>query len=965
MKILNIYVKEKIFVFWITALIFLSCQSTDPHKTHSVFFSNDVLKKIQSNVGSSSWGAEIKSQCLENAKPWLERSDEELWSAMFGATISRSWMVWSNGFCPACKESVPMYNWKSDPFNNPWKVQCPHCGENFPKNDFYAYYQSALDEHGVFDPALGDSSLLFNTEHPDKSDPLHKFGVDDGEGYVDGENRWRFIGEYLVKTQWKKFIYDGILKLSLAYLVSGDSVCAHKAGILLDRVADLYPSFDYNKQGYTYERQDPIVGQGYISVWHDACRETREMALAYDAIFDALKKDRALVQFLGNKASQFQLENSKSSFQLIQKNIEEGIFRDALENRHKIISNFPQTETTVAIIETILNWPARRGEVMDIIGEFIQRGVANDGLSGEQGLAGYAAIFPRSFAEFLSMYNQLEPGLLETLFEERPDIHQTFRFHIDTWVNESYYPRVGDTGVIAQKNENYVGATFTPKPLDGRSSMFAFTSMYSLFWKLYELTGDSAFVKILFKENDNSLEGLPFDMLCDNPAAFQSNVKKVIDAAGEKLRVASVNKEKWCIGLLRSGDGPDQRSVWLDYDVGGNHCHADGMNIGLFSKGLDLLPGFGYPPVQFGGWTSPRAIWYRKTAAHNTVVVDGADQIPNIGQRETEPLAVQLNPEKRLVRGKSTLWASGKKVQIIRASGPELYRNKNLKQYERTIALVDISEKDSYIVDVFRVIGGTDHAKFLHGYFGDLTTNGLSLSPIQNFGIEAQMRNFRGDSAPKEGWSATWDIRDVYNYLSEGQSASLRYLDFTRDASAMTAETWVAFGFSNSDEAWLPAVVVRNQSETGPASTAFVGLLEPFENTPKIESAERFDIFNGRGEKYSDMNIALQIDLADGTKDIVLAMDAENPLESKPSFSNEKIAALPDIGFETDAEFCLVRLSSEDQIEIVAVANGSFVRIGNFKLAFAECVNFAEVELQNEKPVVISGNNVKIKDFSF
>ncbi len=965
MRILNQYVKEKIFLFSITVLIFLSCQSTDPQKTHSVFFSNDVLKKIQTNAGSSSWAEEVKAQCLENAKPWLERSDEELWSAMFGATISRSWMVYSNGHCPACKESVPMYNWKSDPFNNPWKVQCPHCGENFPKNDFYTYYQSALDEHGVFDPARGDSSLLFNTEHPDKSDPLHKFGVDDGEGYVDGENRWRFIGEYLVKTQWKKIIFDGILKLSLAYLVSGDSVYAHKAGILLDRVADLYPSFDYNKQGYTYERQDPIVGQGYISVWHDACRETREMALAYDAIFDALKKDKALVQFLGNKAVQFKLENSKSSFQLIQKNIEDRIFRDALENRHKIISNFPQTETTVAIIETILNWPARRGEVMDIIGEFIECGVANDGLSGEKGLAGYAAIFPRTLAEFLSLYNKLEPDFLNALLKRHPDIHQTFRFHIDTWVNESYYPRVGDTGVIARKNENYAGATFRTHPLDGRSSMFAFTSMYSFFWKLYELTGDSAFVKILFKENKNSYEGLPFDMLHENPAVFQSNVKKVIDAAGEKVKVISVNKETWCLGLLRSGDGENQRSVWLDYDVGGNHCHADGMNMGLFAEGLDLLPGFGYPPVQFGGWTSPRAIWYRKTAAHNTVVVDGSDQIPNIGQRETEPLAQQLNPEKRLVRGKSTLWAIGKNVQVIRASGPELYRDKNLKQYERTIALVDISENESYILDVFRVVGGTDHANFLHGYFGDLTTTGLSLSPIQNFGIEAQMKNFRGDSAPKEGWSAMWKIKDVYNYLSEGQSASLRYLDFTRNASAITAETWVAFGFSNANEAWLPAVVVRNQSETEPAATAFVGLLEPFENSPRIVSAERLDIFSAQDEKYSDMNIALQIDLADGTKDIVLAMDAENPLESKPSFSTEKKASLQEINFETDGDFCLARVNTENCIEGIALANGSYVRMGKFKLALADCVDFVEVKIQNEAPVVITGNDVKIKEFSF
>jgi len=59
----------------------------------------------------------------------------------------------------------------------------------FPTNDFEAYYRSGLDEHGVFDPKRADRALLFNTQHPDPNDPLHRFGVDDGTGYAEGENR--------------------------------------------------------------------------------------------------------------------------------------------------------------------------------------------------------------------------------------------------------------------------------------------------------------------------------------------------------------------------------------------------------------------------------------------------------------------------------------------------------------------------------------------------------------------------------------------------------------------------------------------------------------------------------------------------------------------------------------------------------------------------------------------------------
>ena len=103
------------------------------------------------------------------------------------------------------------------------------------------------------------------------------------------------------------------------------------------------------------------------------------------------------------------------------------------------------------------------------------------------------------------------------------------------------------------------------------------------------------------------------------------------------MPVNSVNKEQWALGLLRTGNGKKERAAWLDYDVGGNHGRPDAMTIGLYAHGVELLPGFGYPPVHFGGWYVPRALWYKRTAAHNTVVVDGKDQTPLLDGPETEP----------------------------------------------------------------------------------------------------------------------------------------------------------------------------------------------------------------------------------------------------------------------------------------------------------------------------------------
>jgi hypothetical protein len=190
---------------------------------HSVFYPTSMVTRARENAARDPWAGEIRKEIIAAAGPWLKLNDAQLWDLMFGATITRSWMVWSSGHCPACKQGVPMYNWRVDCFAHPWKLECPNCHEFFPKNDFPKYYQSGLDEHGVFDPKLADQALLLNTEHPEASDPLHKFGVDDGNGYVEGDKRWRFIGTYLVYGQWKQAVVQVAVEAGGLKVVAGET----------------------------------------------------------------------------------------------------------------------------------------------------------------------------------------------------------------------------------------------------------------------------------------------------------------------------------------------------------------------------------------------------------------------------------------------------------------------------------------------------------------------------------------------------------------------------------------------------------------------------------------------------------------------------------------------------------------------------------------------------------------------
>ena len=282
-------------------------------------------------------------------------------------------------------------------------------------------------------------------------------------------------------------------------------------------------------------------------------------------------------------------------------------------------------------------------------------------------------------------------------------------------------------------DDRYKGANFTRSPFDLEWNNLPFCSDFTLFWQLYRISGDDTFVKLLYQGNESRVDGLPHDLLEADPAKFQQDVAEVIREKGEDLHVQSVNKEQWALGVLRTGNGMKERAAWLDYDVGGNHGRPDAMTIGFFAHGVELLPGFGYPPVHFGGWYVSRALWYKRTAAHNTVGGGCQGSAPVLDGPETEPLSIQLNPCKGLVRGKTTAWADGAQIKLIATSGPELITTTAMQRYERSLVLVDVSDEDSYVLDVFRVAGGRDHAKMLHPNFGTPTVTGLELSPLPDF----------------------------------------------------------------------------------------------------------------------------------------------------------------------------------------------------------------------------------------
>ena len=169
------------------------------------------------------------------------------------------------------------------------------------------------------------------------------------------------------------------------------------------------------------------------------------------------------------------------------------------------------------------------------------------------------------------------------------------------------------------------------------------------------------------------------------------------------------------LGILRQGgSGENQRALWLFYGGLLGHRHDDPLNLGLMGYGYNLLPELGYPASWRYRWS-----WEGSIAAHNTVVVDGVTQIG------------------RLIKGQANYFVDGPNWTVIQAEhAPYTYDAQYcpdqplVPEYQRTSALVGISDQAYYVFDLFRVTGGVHHQLCWHGpdTAGDMTYDGPELA---------------------------------------------------------------------------------------------------------------------------------------------------------------------------------------------------------------------------------------------
>ena len=345
------------------------------------------------NAERYDWAREQREEVLTKAEGAVNQPDDALWRSIHSWEVPRAIGVNRDHGCPNCGQAIygdrgsNLYAFAASGVKEPWKVQCPNCEELFPKNDFLAFYKSGISEKdGFFHYADADRSLLFNVDHPDPNDPKHKWCVDDGRGWIDEHgHQHQFIATYMYRSAWRVPIYD----LAQAYALTGDTRYAHKAFVLLDRLADMYPNLE-GKRGQILNFEPGSYWNGIFGPDYWAGGGWASLAMAYDMIYDALPELSDALSFIQAQEKRYEVPNSKASLDDVKKHIEQRLFIDRFSKRGTYSMNGTITEMCEAKVDLVLRDEEAIADFAEVhLPRIVLSRFLNDDGSGNERSVGY------------------------------------------------------------------------------------------------------------------------------------------------------------------------------------------------------------------------------------------------------------------------------------------------------------------------------------------------------------------------------------------------------------------------------------------------------------------------------------------------------------------------------------------------------------------------------------------------
>ena len=766
---------------------------------------------------------------------WMSLSDEETWNWIPDlVTHGISHGDWG---CPVCGKKIftgrGHYPWLWHP-DRPYKVECPECHRRFPSNDYHKWM------------------LEGRKQKLDTTQPY----VDDGNGYIgpDGTN-YKFVQYAIGRASakgcvWSMIMDAGIPKLAASYASTGDEAYARRCALIMARIATEYPSLnpDRGPHGTLEEVKKlpyrlPASGdQATLGGFQAEGSWLPKMLRSYRQIMPYLNKDgdAQLRDFLAEKG----ITGVKS---LITWDFCHQIVLGGLQGNYvhsfgmgiqdamvKAALDWDMHDPTKgATTEYLIDWVLHTGP--HSVDRELYNSYNRDGFGACEALGYNFGGGLRYFTPFAETAKAAG-----VMLYDHPRVRELMRAPTKVIVAGKWAPQIGDGGRWkGADTKGYWDPRYMGPP--------------------FAATSDPVLARALANGGKELGE-------------YKEQVAAVIAEVGSDITWESRNFSPFGLAIFESGAGDYRRGLSCYYGGTTAHGHYDRLTFDLFNKRGPVTPDLGHP----GYIGNMREGWGNHTVSHNTVMVDAHKQL------NREPGYLQM-------------FAATPTVQALQVNGEAAYRGICTK-FSRTLVYVDTDEKNSYLVDIFRVAGGSQHDYGIHGASHQVAIEGLDTVAQQGGCLagpdieylqfyDAPPRRYKGSGyqylsnvargTPQGDFVATWD------HWQEGTPFLRIHVPAGNAEQALFADGLPAF--ADKDEA-IRFMYLRNghapplneQQDggkrlfpVGDLESTFVTVLEPLYDEAFITKVGRLTDVEGLGEA----DVALSIERADGATDLLVCLE--------------------------------------------------------------------------------------------
>ena len=745
------------------------------HKPGRSYYTPERMKIAQENLRAHP----DLGEKLKGPYAFEKMSEAQVFDFLPSWNIPRQ--CYSTWPCPDCGEKIyaksAFYPWQHVA-RGTYKQKCPLCGKEFPSNDLKRD-----------DFTSGDFP-------------------DDGWGHDPAGTRERkqIAGWAACHNHHTMWLSTGgeMKRMGERYLLFGDEQAAHKVGLLLARLAYVYPGMDMTWQQVQtgYLRAGRLLVDGN---W-ERTGLTVPAAQAYDAIFDYLDRDTELVKFL--QAKDPTIKTPADVKALIETYLLQLFGWDWVNNR---LSGGSQgaRERDAAYIAVCANMGAPSDAWIEKLftkshnsgldkggfdDEMLVNTLTREGITLVNGFdyaIGY--MFAKSgLAEILAQVQSPKWKARCNLYDVRQ--YPKLRAEYDAWtemlVAGHHRPCYGDDG-------NANGA----KLPQGAPSIkrVEYARAYSR-WPTDNLARALALAG----------PGTPDLFEPEVLAKAQERVKEIGPAPPLRSRVLDGVGFVFLESRPEAAKAEQRAGLAFRYGYGHGHHHQDNLNVEFWAHDAPLAPELGYPC-----WAHPLGATGH-VAHHITGMIDRSPQY-----------------EGGIAHGTLEQFAGAPEASFADLSAaPGGFSN---RVYRRAVCLADAPEGNVYVFDVFRMAGGTTRTYCFHGPAHKDFQSNVSFGPKQAepFDVRAMSRALNNNLLEPQEAQSDGEVWADWRYDQADVHLRLNLL-------GQPGRKYFTARYGKPD---APPIRFLFPEDTGPdGASEFVAVWQPYVGAPFIEKIERLEV---------------------------------------------------------------------------------------------------------------------------